>query len=131
MKKRAPWRTEPPRERNEPAAGMENNFKKVISELLVLFLLQERDMHIMEVNLEMSRRSDDAFRIIFPYAVIYRMLHYGCIVETEKRRGEDGRLRQYYGITETGRAYYQQILEFYLRFSKGVEKVLASAPAAE
>ena len=47
-------------------AGMENNFKKAITELLVLFLLDEREMYINEITAELSRRSEEQFQIVFP-----------------------------------------------------------------
>ena len=36
-------------ERSGSAAGMEENMKKAVAEMLVLFLLNERDMYIGEI----------------------------------------------------------------------------------
>ena len=108
-------------------AGMENNFKKAITELLVLFLLDEREMYINEITAELSRRSEEQFQIVFPYAVIYRMVRFQYIRETQKQKAPDGRLRQYYGITQKGAAYLRELLDFYVRFSDGVAKILASS----
>ena len=47
--------------RSGSLAGMENNFKKAITELLVLFLLNEREMYINEITAELSRRSGESF----------------------------------------------------------------------
>lgn len=113
--------------RSGSLAGMENNFKKAITELLVLFLLDERNMYINEITAELSRRSEEQFQIVFPYAVIYRMVRFGYISETHKQKAPDGRLRQYYGITPEGSAYLQELLAFYLKFSDGVGKILLSA----
>ena len=107
-------------------AGMENNFKKAITELLVLFLLDERDMYINEITSELSRRSEEKFQIVFPYAVIYRMARFGYINETRKQKAPDGRLRQYYGITAEGSAYLRELLAFYTKFTDGVTKILES-----
>ena len=116
--------------RSGSLAGTENNFKKAITELLVLFLLNEREMYINEITAELFRRSEEQFQIVFPYAVIYRMVRFCYISETRKQKAPDGRLRQYYGITAEGAAYLQELLEFYNRFSGGVEKILASRPAS-
>lgn len=117
--------------RSGSLAGMENNFKKAITELLVLFLLDERDMYINEITAELCRRSEEQFQIVFPYAVIYRMVRFGYINETRKQKAPDGRLRQYYGITDEGSAYLRELLAFYTRFSDGVRKILESSPLSE
>lgn len=113
--------------RSGSLAGTENNFKKAVTELLVLFLLNEREMYINEITAELSRRSEEQFQIVFPYAVIYRMVRFGYISETRKQKAPDGRLRQYYGITEEGASYLHDLLAFYIRFSDGVSKILDSA----
>lgn len=113
--------------RSGSPAGMENNFKKAITELLVLYLLREREMYINEITAELSRRSGNAFQIVFPYAVIYRMQRFGYICEACKQRAPDGRLRQYYGITPDGVNYLEELLAFYLRFSAGVSRILSGA----
>ncbi len=115
------------RTRSGSCAGMENNFKKAITELLVLYLLNEREMYINEITNELSRRSEESFQIVFPYAVIYRMLNFGYVIETQKHHAPDGRLRQYYGITEVGTSYLEELLASYLRFSDGVAKILTSS----
>ncbi|MDR3765977.1 MAG: PadR family transcriptional regulator [Butyricicoccus sp.] len=117
--------------RSGSLAGMENNFKKAITELLVLFLLNERDMYINEITAELSRRSGESFQIVFPYAVIYRMQRFGYIDETQKQRAPDGRLRQYYGITADGSSYLKELLAFYLHLSDGVAKILTSPSTSQ
>ena len=42
----------------------------------------------------------------------------------KKKTAPDGRLRQYYAITETGRAYLQKLLETYQAFFQGVNDIL-------
>ena len=46
-------------------------------------------------------------------------------MESGKRIAEDSRRRQYYAITEEGRAYYRQIRMEYENFIAGASKVLA------
>lgn len=103
---------------------MEDNLKKALTELLVLFLLCKRDYYIGELTTEIERKSNRALSIIFPYSVIYRMTRAEYITESKKRIAPDGRLRQYYKITDSGRAYLEQLLTIYQRFTTGVADVL-------
>ena len=105
-------------------AGLEENFKKAISELLLLFLLSEKECYIGELTAALSRRSKNAFSIVFPYAAVYRLEQEGYITEIGKRIAPDGRRRQYLGITESGRVYLRQLLETYRQLSQGVANIL-------
>lgn len=103
---------------------LEENFKKALTELLVLKLLQEQDRYIGELTEELQRRSGGALTITFPYAAIYRLLERGCIEEVKKRFAPDGRRRQYYRITETGQTYLNALLNSYRRMTDGVAFIL-------
>lgn len=106
------------------AASLEDNLKKALTELLVLFLLRQREYYIGELTTEIERRSGGALSIVFPYGVIYRMTRAEYITESRKRTAPDGRLRQYYRITDSGRQYLDQLLKVYQRFILGVSDVL-------
>ena len=77
---RQPNTTDVP-ERSGSVQGLEENLKKAVSEMLVLFLLNEREMYIGEIPDELERRSDGKFHIVFPYSVIYRMVKFEYIDE--------------------------------------------------
>ena len=111
-------------ERSGSAAGMEENMKKAVAEMLVLFLLNERDMYIGEIPEELEKRSGGTFHIVFPYSVIYRMVKFDYIEELKKRIAPDGRKRQYYGITDTGRAYFKELYEVFMQFTGGINTIL-------
>lgn len=83
---RQPNTTDVP-ERSGSVQGLEENLKKAVSEMLVLFLLNEREMYIGEIPDELERRSDGKFHIVFPYSVIYRMVKFEYIDELKKTRG--------------------------------------------
>ena len=104
--------------------SLEDNLKKALTELLVLKLLSIREYYIGELTTEIKEKSGNALVIVFPYGAIYRMTRCGYITESKKRNAPDGRLRQYYAITETGRDYLAQLLEEYERFFNGVTNVL-------
>ncbi|MDO4173187.1 MAG: PadR family transcriptional regulator [Eubacteriales bacterium] len=118
-------------ERSGSAVGMEENMKKAVAEMLVLFLLSEREMYIGEIPEELEKRSDGRFRIVFPYSVIYRMEKFDYIEELKKRIAPDGRKRQYYGITKKGKAYLTELCNVFEQFTGGVNTILASRGGQE
>ncbi len=104
--------------------GMEDNLKKAVTEMLVLALLSREDMYAGQITQALEEQSREALSIQFPYSVLYRLISFGYIVEAYKKIAPDGRRRQYYQITEAGRAYAAQLAELYRRFSRGVELLL-------
>lgn len=106
------------------STSLEDNLKKALTELLVLNLLSRKEHYIGELTAKIKKKSDGVLVIVFPYGAIYRMTRYGYIAESSKRNAPDGRLRQYYTITEQGREYLVQLMEEYDRFNKGVNAIL-------
>lgn len=106
-------------------SSLEDNLKKALTELLVLKLLAQKEYYIGELTSQIKEKSGGTLVIVFPYGAIYRMTKSGYIAESEKRNAPDGRLRQYYTITDQGRNYLNQLLEEYHRFISGVSAVLA------
>ena len=104
--------------------SLEDNLKKALTELLVLKLLSAREYYIGELTSVIKEKSNVSLVIVFPYGAIYRMTRCGYITESKKRNAPDGRLRQYYAITDLGRDYLAQLLQEYERFAQGVENVL-------
>lgn len=113
------------------AAGLEENLKKALSEMLVLFLLREKDMYINEITATLSERSGGRLHLVFPYTIIYRMIDYKYIRELEKRIAPDGRRRQYYRITKTGKKYLLELLDMYESFSAGVHRIIKPEEVVE
>lgn len=107
------------------AIPLEENLKKALTELMILFLLSQKDCYIGELTELMRERSHGALSIVFPYGAIYRLMQSGYIFEIEKRIAPDGRRRQYFRITEAGTKYLDLLMAIYTRFSQGVADVLA------
>ncbi len=105
--------------------GLEENLKKGTAELLVLFLLREREMYINEMTETLAARSGGRLNLSFPYAIIYRLLDIHYIELGEKRIAPDGRRRQYYRATPEGCAYLEELLSVLDRFMGGVYQVLS------
>lgn len=104
--------------------GMEENLKKAVTEMLVLTLLNDEDMYANQITQTLGERSGGDLSIVFPYAVLYRLINFGYIIEAYKKIAPDGRRRQYYQITEEGRRYGAELRELYRRFTGGVGKLL-------
>lgn len=104
--------------------SLEENLKKALTEVLVLHLLSTKDCYIGELMDDIREKSHGALSIVFPYAAIYRLQDAGYLAECGKRFAPDGRRRQYYRITDKGRAYLSQLKGIYARFSRGVAEVL-------
>ena len=104
--------------------GMEENLKKAVTEMLVLTLLKGEDMYARQIVEALEERSGGALNIVFPYAVLYRLIGNGHIIEAYKKISPDGRRRQYYQITEKGRGYAEELFALYRRFVGGVELLL-------
>lgn len=110
--------------RNSSGPGLEDNLKKAVTEMLVLSLLEQEDMYAIQLTQELERQSGGAISIVFPYSALYRLISAGHIIEAYKKNAPDGRRRQYFQITEEGRAYVKELREVYRRFSGGVELLL-------
>lgn len=110
---------------SEKSLSLEDNLKKALTEVLVLHLLSAKDCYIGELTAAIHDKSHGALTIVFPYSAIYRLEQSGYLTESGKRNAPDGRRRQYYRITDTGRAYLRQLKEIYARFSNGVADILA------
>ena len=108
----------------DPAASLEENLKKALTELLILHLLTRREFYIGELTATLQQESGGALNIVFPYSAVYRLQREGYIVESGKRIAPDGRRRQYLSITEHGHTYYSQLLQTYDRFTGGITAVL-------
>lgn len=107
------------------ASGLEENLKKALTELLILFLFSEEEHYIGELADLLKTRSHGVLSIVFPYAAIYRITQAGYLIETKKKTAPDGRLRQYYQITDDGRAHLQELLDTYHVFFQGVNDILS------
>lgn len=111
--------------KSRQSSGLEENLKKALTELLILFLFGEQEHYIGELSPLLSARSHGVLSIVFPYAAIYRITQAGYLTETKKKTAPDGRLRQYYRITEEGRVHLQEMLAIYRTFLHGVDDILS------
>lgn len=111
--------------RENSSTTLEENLKKALTEMLVLKLLSEREYYVGELTDTLRERSGKALSIVFPYAALYRMIERGHISEVKKRIAPDGRRRQYFTITDEGKAYLDSSIKTYRAFIKGVDDILS------
>ncbi len=117
--------------KSRPASGLEDNLKKALTELLILFLFGEDEHYIGELAPLLEKRSHGVISIVFPYAAIYRITQAGYLKETKKKTAPDGRLRQYYAITKKGREHLQELLDVHNAFYKGINEILSGGEKYE
>lgn len=103
---------------------IQENFRRATAELVVLHLLLEEDLYGYRIVQKIKESSDMLYTIPEGtlYPVMYRLISKGFISEfncmVEKR------MRKYYRLEESGRAYYQEILCDYITMTKGIFKIL-------
>ena len=109
---------------NRSNQGFEDNLKKAVSEMLILKILSEQPRYIGEITEIIKRRNGGVFEIVCPYSAIYRLLAQDYITELKKCIAPDGRRRQYYIISDTGREHLHNLTQYYEVFASGVQAIL-------
>ena len=66
-------------QKNRYSSGLEDNLKKALTELLILFLFGEEEHYIGELSPLLEKRSHGVLSIVFPYAAIYRITQSGYL----------------------------------------------------
>ena len=103
---------------------LEEHLNRALTELLLLHLLDQREQFVGELNEALLAHGRSETPAQFPYSVFYRLLQAEYILESRKRIAPDGRRRQYYTITDAGKAYLTELLAIYNRFSASVSAIL-------
>lgn len=93
--------------------------------LLILSLLSEADKYGYEIIKELELRSENAFS--FKEGTLYPVLHKlenDGYVKSYNSRGDRGRARKYYEITNKGKKQLISEKEKWNRFSKSVNRII-------
>lgn len=104
-------------------AGMRDAMKKATTEMLILFLLRQKEMYVYEMIQEMARLTDGVLTFNTLYLAIYRLQEREQIRESE-RRIVDGRARAYFSITTKGQEYLQSLMEEYRIMTGAINSLL-------
>ncbi len=105
-------------------------YKRAVSPIMVLSLLRERDMYGYEISQSMLEKSNNKLGIAVLYPVLYRLLEQGYVVVTESRI-ENGRAREYYGITDAGKEYLESVVSEYKELSSLFLNIVAAEQEGE
>ncbi len=93
--------------------------------MLILRLLEEKEMYGYEIIDVLEKRSDSTFAL--KAGTLYPLLHSleqaGYIVSREAE-AENGRMRKYYSITDEGRKFLKSKSDEWELFSCAVNKVM-------
>jgi PadR family transcriptional regulator PadR len=100
------------------------NFMAGVPELMILRLLQDREMYGYE--LVQAIRTESANVISFGEGVIYPVLHSledeGAV--TSRRKLVEGRSRVYYTLTAKGERRYRQLADTWSSLAQAIQSVL-------
>lgn len=111
----------------EHIAETATNFKRGTAEMLLLFLLKERDWYAYELSKALKARSLEHFDIQGPslYTILYRLQDKGFVTTRDEQVGK--RIRVYYHISPAGEMYLDRIMAEYRSVTDGISAVLLGA----
>lgn len=110
--------------KKEKTQGLEDNFKRAVTEMLVLALLKREDLPAVQIMQRVEEETGHNIGLVSPYMLFYRLIEDNCIIEAYKKVAPDGRRRQYYQITEEGKKYLEELISLYHRLTDGVASLL-------
>ena len=114
------------------ADRLQSNFKKGVTTLCILSLLQGREMYgyeLVQATEEMSR-GGLVLQEGTLYPVLYRLLDQGLIADRKVLVGKR-MTRVYYSLTPAGRQYLGEIRAEYTQITRGVWNILEATDHAE
>lgn len=105
--------------------SIEKGLKRGTIELVLLTLLQEKDMYGYEICQEFEKQSNGLFTVTEGslYPVLYRLLDKGYISDRSEKVGVR-RTRIYYHLQPAGQEYLSEIKKEYLSLNRGIFLVL-------
>jgi len=103
---------------------IQENFRRATAEIVVLHLLMEEDLYGYQLVKRIQENSDNLYSIPEGtlYPVMYRMISKGLV--SEFNRMVNKRLRRYYHLEDSGRAYYVEALQEYQSMTRGILRIL-------
>lgn len=93
--------------------------------LLILKLLEEKDMYGYQMIEELSNRSDKTFQL--KAGTLYPLLHSleeKEVVSSYDEGAEGGRIRKFYHLTKKGHGFLREKKEEWQEYSNAVNRVL-------
>lgn len=100
---------------------MHTQFKKGVLELLVLSIVNEKDIYGYELVLEVRKAVDVNEGTIYP--ILKRLTNEGYF-ETYLEESTEGPTRKYYHITAKGKKRQEEVLKEWQTFSLSINKFM-------
>lgn len=99
-------------------------FKRGPLQMMVLFLLKEKDMYGYNITQEIKRRSQGDFLVAESvlYIVLYRLEQKGYVSKSKEEGVKKARV--FYHLEPTGQAFLDDLLSAYSAITRGVGRVL-------
>lgn len=103
----------------------QDNFKRGTAEMLVLYLLQKEDLYGYQITQAFAEKSGGVYTMLEGslYPILYRLTELGYITDYTKLVGKR-RTRRYYHLEDSGREYYNEILNDYEAIIKSIAKIM-------
>jgi PadR family transcriptional regulator, regulatory protein PadR len=103
---------------------IDRQVKQGSSEVIILSLLSQRDMHGYEIGKQVEGLSGGVlrFELASLYPVLYRMLHKGWL-EAYWEKSAAGRKRRYYRLTKEGRRHLVPLRKSWKQFFGALNRV--------
>ena len=101
--------------------NINTQFKKGVLELLVLVMVEAKDMYGYELVEAVSKIVDVNEGTIYP--ILKRLTNEG-LFETYLEESKEGPVRKYYHITVSGKDKKKQLLEEWLKFESSVNEFI-------
>lgn len=102
---------------------MNTQLKKGVMEIVVLSMLQNKDLYGYELVTEISKYIEMSEGTIYPLLNRFRR---DGLVETYLSESHSGPPRKYYRITEAGKKEYKESVHDWMEFTKAVKNILAA-----
>ncbi len=102
-----------------------SNFKMGTVEMIILFLLEKKDLYGYEITSLVEKLSDGKIGITEStlYPTLYKLLGNNFISDKEIQVGKR-RTRVYYHLEEAGREHLESLLKEYKNNTSGICKIL-------
>ena len=103
-----------------------SNFRRGSVELMILYLLNQKDCYGYEISTYIKKQSNGTLRIPFGslYPSFYKLIDNGYITDYKKKAG-NRLVRVYYHIEESGRKRLEMLLHDYYETTDAVTHILS------
>ncbi len=109
-------------------ARSRSSFKMGTVEMLILYLLNQKDLYGYELSTLLKELSESDYILAEGslYPILYRLLEKGYITDREKTVGKR-RFRVYYHIEDSGKSRLSDLLEDYHHTCAGIDRILSKS----